>query len=369
MNADRRYDIDWLRVIAIGLLLIYHISIVFQPWAVFIGFPKNQESLGWLGFFMSMLNVWRIPLLFLISGMGAAFAIRKRNWKQLVGERIKRILMPFIFGIFCIAPIHVFLWQWYYNQNISYSFHPAHLWFLANIFAYVLLLSPLFIYLKNHPGGRTARFIARIFSSPFSFLIIMLSFIIETLAVKPGTYELYAYTWHGFVLGMLAFFFGYCMVFSGERFWIMAIKLRWFFLLLASALFLVRMLYFGRSAPLSLIAVESASWIFSILGMGRVYLNRPGPGLRYLSEAAYPVYILHMVFLYAGSVLILPLSLDPNVKFILLTLITVTGCLLSYEFIVRRFGLTRLLFGLKTGEVFTRSISTYKRAEMSHRFR
>ena len=44
MTSERIYDIDWLRVIAIGLLLIYHIAIIFQPWALFIGFIKSEES-------------------------------------------------------------------------------------------------------------------------------------------------------------------------------------------------------------------------------------------------------------------------------------------------------------------------------------
>ena len=42
MKAERRHDIDWLRVIAIGVLLIYHIAIVFQPWEMFIGFIKRN---------------------------------------------------------------------------------------------------------------------------------------------------------------------------------------------------------------------------------------------------------------------------------------------------------------------------------------
>ena len=88
---ERRYDIDWLRVIAIALLLIYHIGIAFQPWGVFIGFIQNTESLDWLWAPMSMLNIWRIPLLFFVSGMGVSFALMKRNWKQLFVERSRRL--------------------------------------------------------------------------------------------------------------------------------------------------------------------------------------------------------------------------------------------------------------------------------------
>ena len=144
-TAERRYDIDWLRVIAIGLLLVYHIGIGFQPWGVFIGFIQNNEPIGSLWPGMSMLNIWRIPLLFFVSGMGVCFAISKRNWKQLLLERTRRILLPFIVGVFFIVPIHLFIWQKYYSQDIKYAPAPGHLWFLANIFIYVLVLSPLLL--------------------------------------------------------------------------------------------------------------------------------------------------------------------------------------------------------------------------------
>ena len=115
MATERRHDIDWLRVIAIGLLLIYHIAIVFQPWAVFIGFIRSSESLNGLWKPMSMLNVWRIPLLFFVSGMGVYFAMRKRNWKELVVERSRRILIPFLFGMVAIVPLHFLIFQSYYH--------------------------------------------------------------------------------------------------------------------------------------------------------------------------------------------------------------------------------------------------------------
>lgn len=84
MVTARRYDIDWLRVIAIGLLLIYHIAIIFQPWAMMLGFIRSEELMEDLWKPMTMLNVWRIPFLFYVSGMGVYFAIGKRNWQQLL---------------------------------------------------------------------------------------------------------------------------------------------------------------------------------------------------------------------------------------------------------------------------------------------
>ena len=41
----RRYDVDWLRVIALGLLVVYHVVVSFQPWATMIFFIQNENSL------------------------------------------------------------------------------------------------------------------------------------------------------------------------------------------------------------------------------------------------------------------------------------------------------------------------------------
>lgn len=159
--AIRRYDIDWLRVIAIGLLLLYHVSIGFQKWGTMIGFITNGESWDSLWPPMTMLNVWRIPILFFVSGMGVYFAIRKRNWKQLLKERTVRILIPYIFGILTIVPLQFLVVQKYYNFELSYNAIPAHLWFLGNIFAYVVLLLPLFYYLKINEEKRVVTLIKK----------------------------------------------------------------------------------------------------------------------------------------------------------------------------------------------------------------
>ena len=343
----RRYDIDWLRVLAIGLLLIYHIAIIFQPWGVFIGFIQSKKSLESLWIPMAMLNVWRIPLLFYVSGMGVCFAMRKRNRKQLLLERTKRIFLPLLFGILFIVPIHFFLWQKYYNQDIIYSPNPGHLWFLANIFIYVILLSPLFFYLNRNGNGKINRWLKNLFRNPFGLLLIVLCFILEAVLVKPEIYEMYAMTLHGFLLGMLAFIFGFCFVLSGNTFWQTMLKWRWPLLLIAAILFLVRLITFQLKAPNYLMAIESNMWIFAVFGFAYKYLNRPSKTLSYLSQGAYPIYIIHMIFLYLGSYLILPLGIPTILKFILIMAFTSIGCFTMYDLIIKRASFLRPLFGLK----------------------
>ena len=348
-TLNRRYDIDWVRVIAIGLLLIYHVAIGFQVWGIMIGFittTKPWESL-WIP--MTMLNIWRIPLLFFVSGMGVFFAMQNRSWKQLIGERSLRILVPYIAGIFIIVPIHVYLWQDHYNFGNGYNPNPAHLWFLGNIFAYVLLLSPVFYYLKNNEDGKVTRAIKKIFGSPLGLLLVIGAFYAEALIIDPKPYELYAMTWHGFFLGFLAFFFGFCFVLSGKAFWEMILKWRWLFLVVAAVLFAFRLFYFKQSVPAYLLVTESDCWIFSVFAFAFRYLNRPSKALSYLSQAAYPVYILHMIFLYLGSLLIFPLDIPVPLQFVLVLLFTGVGCFAAYE-LIRRIKYLRPLLGLKMNQ-------------------
>jgi peptidoglycan/LPS O-acetylase OafA/YrhL len=347
MITERRYDIDWLRVIAIGLLLIYHIAIVFQPWAMFIGFIRSEEPMEGLWKIMTMLNVWRIPFLFYVSGMGVYFAIRKRNWQELLLERSKRILLPFVFGIFAIAPLHMLIFQGYYNLPMSYFPHPGHLWFLGNIFAYVLILSPLFFFIKKNEGSKFLKRLSHFMRNPLAPLLVSLFFIIEVLLVRPQVFEMYAETWHGFFLGLLAFFFGFLFVSSGKAFWHTVLKWRWLYISMALALFSIRTFLFQTTSLGYLMAVESNCWILGVFGFGYKHLNQPSAVLSYLSLAAYPVYIIHMFVLYAAAMLILPLDIPLTIK--LIFMITFTGmiCALIYELIIRRVFFLRPLFGLK----------------------
>jgi hypothetical protein len=348
LTTDRRYDIDWIRVIAIWLLLIYHTAIGFQPWGMMIGFITNAKPWTALWTPMAMLNVWRIPLLFFVSGMGVYFAIQNRNWKQVLLERTYRILVPLLFGIFFIVPIHIYIMNNYYGMDYTYFPHSAHLWFLGNIFAYILILISFFYYLMRNEHGKFATRLKKIMSHPIGLIIVICAFIIEVLIIKPQPYELYVKNLHGFFLGLLSFFFGFTFVFSGERFWKMIIQWRWLFLFGGLALFALRIIEFQMNIITTIyqLPIETICWILTVLAFGNSYLNHNSKTLQYLSQAAYPVYILHMVFLFLGSSIIFPLDLTAPLKFFLTLLFTFIGCYATYE-IIRRIKVLRFLFGLK----------------------
>lgn len=346
-SPSRRHDVDALRVIAIGLLLIYHIAIGFQPWGVMIGFITNSEPITGLWPAMSMLNVWRIPILFYVSGMGVYFALQNRTWTELITERARRILIPFVFGFFAIVPLHIYILQYRYSQDLTYLPSPGHLWFLANIFIYVLLLLPLFYYIKQNEDTKVVIVLKKLFSTLIGLITVIALFMIESLLVNPVVFELYAMTWHGFFLGLIAFFFGYCFMLAGTDFWKMLLQWKWLFLAIAILLYGNRFLAPQMQVHQLLVVLESNFWIFTVFAWSHQYLNKDSELLRYLSQAAYPVYIIHMVVIYLTCLIIFPLDINSWVKFLLVLFITFMGSFALYE-CIKRVKLLAPLFGMKT---------------------
>ena len=352
---QRRYDVDWLRTLALGLLILYHVVVSFQSWAFSIGFIQNYPSLDETWILMSLLNVWRIPILFLISGMGVRFAMERRDWKQLLKDRTVRILLPFVFGFFFIAPISYYIYAQYY-QEVGASFgiravylpNPGHLWFLANIFVYVLVFLPVFTYFKNRPDNLILRTVSRMLQWPGAIFLFALPIMLEAWLVNPDFYSAYAMTAHGFWLGLLCFFIGYVFIAVNDVFWSAVADTRRIALVLGLILFLTRFLYFAfENVPNWLTALESMSWMLAILGFGSIYLNKPSSLLRYLSKAVYPVYIIHLPIQYALSYWLLPSPVAPYWKLLALFTGTLILCLLIYELILKRINWIRPLFGMK----------------------
>jgi len=344
--AERRYDIDWLRVIAIAMLLIYHIAIIFQPWGYYIGFIQSSETSEAIWIPMALINVWRIPLLFFVSGMGVCFALRRRDWKQLLIDRAKRILLPLVFGSFLVVPIHIFLFQYYYEQEIVYSPNVGHLWFLANICIYLLQIIGLAFLDKNY-DYKFFNALRNLLKRPYFIYLFIIPFVLEAVLINPEYFSLYVGSGHGFVLGMLAFFFGFLFVAIGNNFWIAVEKMKYISLIVAFSLYLVRLFVYELNGPNFLTSIESMCWIFTIFGLGYKYLNKPSKILSYLSQSVYPVYIVHMIFLFWASYFILPLNLSLEVNLFLIILLTFIGSYGTYELIIKRIGFIRPLFGLK----------------------
>lgn len=344
----RRYDIDWLRVIAMWMLIGYHISLAFQPFAPLLGFIQNDRMLEYLWPPLQILNIWRIPLLFFVSGMGVFFAMRRRKWFQLLGERSLRILLPLLYGSIAVVPLHLYLLQKYNGDPLTYYPFPGHLWFLVNIFLYVVLLLPVFLLLRKFPGNFLSDMLRKcLVKSPW-FMAVFLVPVCATAAItNPDSFAAFALSPHGFVFGLVCFLQGFFMVSLGDEFWSALNSAKYWLLALAAALYLLRLLHFGfEGTPNILNGLECVSWVLAIFGFGRQFLNRPGKLLAYLSAAVYPTYIFHMFAQHLGATFIFPLKIAAELKLVLLFIFTFAVCYAVYE-ILRRIKYLRPLIGLR----------------------
>ncbi|KXK28908.1 MAG: acyltransferase [Bacteroidetes bacterium OLB12] len=187
----RRYSLDWLRVIAFSLLIFYHVGMFFVPWDFHI---KNNTIYPDIRWPMLFLNQWRLPLLFVISGMSTWFALSKRSGLQFVGERTTRLLIPLLAGMILIVPPQVyferlakaqvtggFLDYWpvhafsgvYPEGNLSWH----HLWFLPYLLIFSLLLLPVFLYLRKHPQAALLNWVKKLLLSPSDYIGLLFPFI------------------------------------------------------------------------------------------------------------------------------------------------------------------------------------------------
>ena len=362
---QRRYDIDALRSIAMFLLIFYHLGISFTSVAPYIAFVQNKRFNDGIWDLLSVMNSWRIPLVFLISGIALRLAFQKRTKIEMFKERTKILIVPYIFGSVTFGATSLAIAFTYYEGwsdeylwlGVITIFDGVHLWFLKNIFIYCLILIPLLNLISNKAAKETI--FSKILNMPggvflFSIPVILEGHLLNTTAyseiVNYGrSYQEYANTSHGFVLGFIWFFLGVLLVSQGEVFW-ESNKRNWkTHLLLGFAFYFYRFINNfedGFSLDNRLIAFESFNFIFLMLGLGAVYLNKDSPQLTYYKTAVFPVYIVHLPVQMAVMYFFAGINIHPIIKFpIALFLI----CFLSLTIYhaIKNIKPLRPLFGLR----------------------
>ena len=169
---QRRHDLDWLRVIAVFLLLPFHSARVFDPFEDFyVHSAATSEALFWS--VIAFIGQWQMELLFVLAGAASWYAFGRRNAHEYRIERVKRLLVPFLFGLVVIVPIQSYLaivWRdgsasipafttdyWtMQGEALGYDggFTPGHLWFILFLFVYSMVAAPLFARWRSRTGPR-----------------------------------------------------------------------------------------------------------------------------------------------------------------------------------------------------------------------
>jgi glucan biosynthesis protein C len=372
METQRLYFIDRLRFLAVIVLIFFHSALIFAAQS---NFPiKNNELSALIEEFVFFIHGWRLGLLFFISGVGTSFALQFRNNSDYIKERLKRLLIPLLFGVLVIVPPQIYFERLsqgfalesfgsFYLQSFSTGFYPYgniswnHLWFVAYLLIYSLLSVPIFALIKKHKAEALEKIMSRggifLYAIPLAIVIVLL---------KPHSLGVQN------IVNDLAMFFFYWLVFlagfaiNQKKYWQYfenkLIPLSTAVVLLTALSYFIKWKFpqmeKGDTIYLAFNFIKAANswlWILLLLSLGKKYLNTSGKFLPLLNESVYPIYILHQTVIICLGYFVVQQSWSIGTKFFFITFATVIICWLLF-LLLRLNGLTRICFGMGNKSCF-----------------
>jgi glucan biosynthesis protein C len=373
-DQQRRYDLDWLRVLAILVVFIYHGSLIFAPDPSQIKNPTIYPYLDYIGGFGGL---WGMPLILIISGASTFYALGKHSTGKYIKGLSVRLLVPLLIGIFTHAAFQVYLenlhkgtfrgsfiefYKQYFNGLYGFGGNFAwmgmHLWYLEALFLFSLICLPLYLFLKKRAVGqrilqRFGNFLGR---SGTIYLLALPTTILFNLLDPDGLGTMVLGGWS--IFNYLVFFISGFVIISSEPLQVSIKRLRWISLVLGiiswvSIDFIWRALgdpTFGTWQYLlgtALWCLCAWCWLLTICGFGFQYLNRNTAFMRYANEAVLPFYILHQPVIISLAFFVVWWPINDLIKFLIILSISFGVVMCTYEFLVRRFNPLRFLFGMK----------------------
>ena len=373
-TVQRRYDLDWLRVVAFALVFFYHSGRFFDSgwWHI-----KNSTSSPLVDILKEIFDLWGMPLIFVISGASIYFALRPGGAARFLRDRVWRLLVPLAFGIVVLGPPQVYLTRLTHGEfqgsfleflplyfrdwsmwGGNFAWSGVHLWYLEDLFLFTLVLLPLFAVLKSQPGRRLTESLGRVSARPgaiflWALPLALLLILVDPLGVLgPGLSE----DLSRIVVFPIFLVYGF-LVFSDGQIQQAIIRQRRIALALAFCLTLATgMLTDALTQNPSFLLFASVmvlaglliwSTILAILGYGMRYWTASNGLLSNANEAVLPFYILHQPVILIVGYFIIPLPLTILAKYLIIAPLAFGITLGLYEFGVRRWNPVRRIFGLK----------------------
>lgn len=377
MNAKtaRNHYLDWLRVLAILFVFVYHSTRFFnlEDWEV-----KNPVRYEWVEVWNIFSWNWMMPLIFVISGASLFYAVSKSSAGNFVKDKVLRLLIPYLVAVFTHATLQVYL-NWITHGRFSgsyFQFLPGyfadvfgngplfifelwqmHLWYLLWLFLFTLLLYPLLRWLKGS-GRKVLSAMGSFLARPGLVYLLALPTVLlmafadpdgAIMAEKAGGWSQVIYLWL-LVCGFL--------VISDPRLEDSIQRLRWMSLGMAAGLVLTLLfVVISQGVPaygqplypfvLGMAGFSSWCWILAYFGLARKHLNYRVPALEYANEAVLPFYILHQSVLVCVGYFIVQWPIPAVLKWVTILVASFAIIMVLYEFLVRRVNVLRVLFGMK----------------------
>ncbi len=382
--TKRRYDIDTLRVYAFSLLILYHVGMFYvAQWNWHVKSEYQSETLQWL---MLLVNQWRMPLLFVISGIASSFMFRSISPGAFALSRAVRLLIPLIFGMLVVVPPQAYYqalsngiiepgfinfmiryltmepWPKDAFDGSEYGFTWNHLWYLPYLLFYSLLLAALLALFRGSGGESPTRWLSRIRGLWLIGLPILPLMVYGLLIFPKFPYISHALfnDWYAHAMYFTFFIYGYLLG-DHHDLWQQIKRLRYLVLALAPILYGLYWVYdellieqppkIQQWAQLTIIYLNRWVWLLLVLGWSFQLMNHRSRWLSYATEAVFPWYILHQTIIVVAGYELSRRALGPVLEPALLLFVTVAACLLLHEFVIQRMSILRRLFGLRPKSV------------------
>ena len=393
-HLDRRHELDWLRTTVVFCVIAYHVVGIFATGTTLY---LHDGGLGWqLAVPNLFLNSWAIPLLFLISGASALHSLRRRGAWSYFSSRVARLAVPFMFGTLVLIPLQVYgvvlanpsllsaspipitnphlldsYPQFYVQYLIAYVYFLGHyspqlefvfwghLWFIARLIVCALLTLPVLLLLNTRLGKRFIGLIARGLRWPPALILpgLLVGGLIVVLrdpSASPPLGSWSSLDWTQLSVLVFCYLAGYVLyadhraVRAIERVGPLALGLGiGLFALFAVVNWGSVPGTFGVGLRRMTEGMVDWLWALAVLSLGVRYLVRSSRVLPYLNEGTYSFYVLHMPVLIGLAAFVLPLTVPVAAKIALLFAGTLFATLAVYMLLVRPFGLTRFLLGVR----------------------
>ncbi|MGC9779540.1 MAG: acyltransferase [Candidatus Heimdallarchaeota archaeon] len=371
-KVERRYDLDWLRMISILLVFFYHSSLIFggEKWII-----NNVESSIHIARCMTLGTGLILPLFFVIAGMSTFYALNYVKAGKYTILRAIRLLVPFIIGIFTHIPVQVYydavlngyftgsFFEFYgtvlFNNGI-YDFGGAfpllgnHLWFLILLFVYSLILIGPFVLLRREKSYNRLLKVTSFLAKPgviFTFVLPVI--LVEQIHTYFGT-PLGLLGGYTFTTYILFYFIGF-LIASNENFKKSIEKqiIPALIGVVAFGISMIVLIYVGLYGanywdPVYWILYPIYGWCLVILtlGLGSKYLNKNNKARKFMNELVMPFFILHQTVIVVIGFYIIQLSLPMMVKYLIIVSSSL-AIIIVLLLIIKYLNPLRVLFGMR----------------------